>query len=100
MSERPETRRRYKQLGREYIRLYKKSHSCETCGEARAICLDFHHRDPEYKQFSLSDAESRSIESIASEIRKCILLCANCHRVIHAEDIMTGAIKAKTIEEV
>ncbi len=84
-------RSRYK---RDYIRLYRESH----CGEARAVCLDFHHRDPDTKKFALSDAETRSIANIDREIKKCILVCANCHRVIHADDARDGAVKSKPEE--
>lgn len=80
---------------RSYIRLYKESHCCEVCGEARTVCLDFHHRDPDSKKFSLSDAETYSIARIDKEIKKCILVCANCHRVIHADDVRAGVAKAQ-----
>ncbi len=83
---------------REYVRVYKESHSCEMCGEARAVCLDFHHRDPAKKRFALSDAETYSIKSIDAEIRKCIIVCANCHRVLHADDIRDGMAKAEEAE--
>ncbi len=88
-------RARYK---RDYICLYKESHCCEICSEARAVCLDFHHRDPDAKKFVLSDAETRSIANTVREIKKCILVCANCHRVIHADDARDGALKSKPDE--
>jgi predicted HNH restriction endonuclease len=51
------------------------------CPEA----LDFHHRDPKQKSFGLSvRGLTRSWEKIQKELDKCILVCANCHREIHA----------------
>lgn len=53
----------------------------DKCREA----LDFHHLDPTQKIFGLSvKGLTRSWEKIRNEIDKCILLCANCHREIHA----------------
>ena len=45
--------------------------------------LDFHHIDPSTKSFGVSSGGfSRSWTSIETEIKKCILVCANCHREI------------------
>ena len=93
-----QTERERAQFKRVYIRLYKESHCCEICGEARTVCLDFHHRDADTKSFALSDAETYSIVKIGKEIKKCILVCANCHRVIHADDIRTGMAEVKDDE--
>jgi hypothetical protein len=54
---------------------------CTLCGYDRHLgALEFHHRDPSEKRFSLSvRGVTRSIESLREEARKCVLLCANCH---------------------
>jgi len=47
--------------------------------------FDFHHLNPEDKDFNLSkDGHTRSWSLIKDEIKKCILVCSNCHREIHA----------------
>ena len=64
---------------------YKGGH-CEECGYSRCIdALEFHHRDSSGKDFSISEkGYTRSWKKVKEELDKCILLCANCHREIHA----------------
>jgi len=63
---------------------------CEDCGYAGAIwALEFHHRDPATKEFSLGGFLG-SIERARLEAEKCVLLCANCHRVRHARAKVDG----------
>lgn len=60
---------------------------CCICGfNAFDEALDFHHVDPTQKSFGLSAANSttKSLEKQIEEVEKCILVCANCHRGIHA----------------
>ncbi len=59
---------------------------CETCGYDRCIAaLEFHHRDPSQKDFAISaDGNTRSWQRVQKEIEQCALVCANCHREIHA----------------
>jgi len=56
------------------------------CGYNRCEdALDFHHIDSSKKSFGLSaKGTTRSWEKIRVEIDKCVLICANCHREIHA----------------
>lgn len=62
-----------------------KGSKCQRCGYNRyAGALDFHHRDPGQKDFSLSNAALTSFEKVKAELDKCDLLCANCHREEHA----------------
>ena len=68
-----------------FIREYKEYHACSVCDEGRTACLDLHHKDPTTKEFELSEGYKRSIKAIKAELAKCIVVCANCHRVIHAE---------------
>ena len=59
---------------------------CMICGYNRSFwALDLHHRNAKKKDFGLSvRGLTRSWEKIKKEADKCILLCANCHREIHA----------------
>jgi sRNA-binding protein len=68
---------------REWVDEIKSSNGCSVCGERRALCLDWHHVDPKTKLFCIGHGRSKSRESVKAEMEKCILLCANCHRVLH-----------------
>jgi predicted Zn-ribbon and HTH transcriptional regulator len=61
---------------------------CEKCGYSFE-CLevyDFHHPDPTQKEIKIADWMGRSKwDKLKKELDKCVLLCANCHRIHHAE---------------
>ena len=66
-----------------------KGGKCMHCGytPSRDIeynVLEFHHVDPSSKSFNVSTSLSRSIESLKLEADKCLLLCANCHRIVES----------------
>lgn len=65
-----------------------KGGQCSLCGYNKCIkALEFHHLDPNEKDFGFSvKGVTRSFEKIKPELDKCILLCANCHREVHAQD--------------
>jgi len=53
------------------------------CGYDRCItAFDFHHVDAREKDFTISDRMT-SWKVIRSELDRCVLLCANCHREVH-----------------
>ena len=53
---------------------------CCVCGYDRcAAALEFHHLDPGTKEFNLARCGAHSIEKLRTEVRKCVLLCSNCH---------------------
>ena len=60
---------------------------CERCGYSKCIdALEFHHIDPGQKDFTISSkGYTRSWEKVRSELDKCMILCANCHRELHAK---------------
>jgi hypothetical protein len=64
---------------------YKDTLSCEACGESDNDVLHFHHPDPSAKEGNVSNMvrNGQSMESIKSEISKCMVVCANCHAKIH-----------------
>lgn len=56
-----------------------------SCGEDHPAVLDFHHRDPAEKSFTLASGErsKHSDAEIRTELDKCDVLCSNCHRKHH-----------------
>lgn len=75
-------RKKLKQMAIDY-----KGGKCQVCGYNKCVgALEFHHPDPNEKEFGMSDGGwTRAWEKIKNEIEKCMLVCANCHREIHAK---------------
>lgn len=66
--------------------------SCQKCGYNKCLrALAFHHLDKSTKKFSLGHhvLQSKSWDSILEEVKKCSLLCCNCHNETHAEEDKT-----------
>jgi hypothetical protein len=63
----------------------KKSFHCNRCLIADHRVLVFHHKDPSKKEFEIGIRASggMSKERILKEIKKCEVLCANCHQIDH-----------------
>jgi len=59
---------------------------CAGCSSVVPDSLfEFHHWDPREKEFGISrDGLARPWEAIEAELLKCVMLCANCHRELHA----------------
>ena len=67
---------------REYINSIK-SIGCQICGYNKTTeALDFHHLDSSTKEKTIGNCSSW--HGLKKEIKKCIVLCANCHRELHA----------------
>lgn len=65
---------------------YKTSIGC-PCGERHPACLDFHHTSDKEIEISNAVRLGWCWERILKEIKKCELLCANCHRKLHFKPI-------------
>lgn len=61
-----------------------KCYKC-NCSGISAI-FDFHHRDPETKEFSWGNKRTSNWDNLKIELDKCDLLCSNCHRVVHDKE--------------
>lgn len=71
---------------------------CVICGYDRCVeAMDFHHLDPSQKDFNLGKKRANAISwsSIITEIKKCVLLCATCHREVHVGIATVPAIIPK-----
>lgn len=63
-----------------------KGGKCEICGYNKCIeALEFHHKNPNDKEFGISNGNTVSFEKMKVEADKCMLVCSNCHREIHAK---------------
>lgn len=60
---------------------------CTICGYDRCQrALEFHHKNPKEKDFSISSMtfnRKELTQDVIEEVDKCVLLCANCHREVH-----------------
>lgn len=74
----------YKLKLTEMVNEYKSARGCACCGEnSHPHVLDLHHLDPSEKEGSPSLLRT-SWERWLTEAQKCVILCANCHRKVHA----------------
>ena len=64
---------------------YRATLKCNRCPENHIACLEFHHKNQSKKNMRVSEMISAgfSIENVMKEIKKCEVLCANCHRKEH-----------------
>lgn len=66
-----------------WLNKYKTSKGCELCGyNTHGVALDFDHLDRSKKLFNPSSRSmTYKLRKLFEEIRKCRILCANCHRI-------------------
>lgn len=64
---------------------FKKISKCMKCGASHPAVIEFHHRDPNKKEFSIGEVHHRtqSISRLKKEIDKCDIYCSNCHKILH-----------------
>ncbi len=63
---------------------------CIGCGYSKhAEVLEFHHRDPSKKDFTIA-SHVKTWSRATAELDKCDLLCANCHREEHLKLYLTS----------
>lgn len=64
-----------------------KGGKCILCGTRydgrNSAMFDFHHLDPSQKEHNFGGM-NRVLKSAKVELDKCVLVCANCHRLLHA----------------
>ncbi len=79
------TRKRNEQLKKQsyqFIGDYLQKHPCVDCKETDILVLEFDHKDRSTKKGDISSIIRRrlSLDTLKSEIVKCEVRCANCHR--------------------
>lgn len=80
-------RQRLKRKSKKQKLVDYKGGKCEMCGYDKCIeALEFHHIDPNEKEFTITVSKNYDLKSLKKESDKCMLVCANCHREIHSEE--------------
>lgn len=86
------------------FRRRRKENLVQVCGDKCALCgyhktmraLEFHHLDENQKLYGVgASGTCHSLEADLAEIKKCILVCANCHREIHDGFYSTDELVSK-----
>lgn len=73
-------RKRSQDECRAFIVDYLKRHPCVDCGNSDIRVLEFDHvGDKKYNIASMIG--STSVNRLREEVKKCVVRCANCHRI-------------------
>jgi len=82
-----------RRAAKEYVDRRKERGRCIRCGFDHPDALDWHHDDEKVRMFgvkkdTISEMVNRGddINKIRWELRKCVLMCSNCHRIHHAKE--------------
>lgn len=72
-------------LKRKLEMIKARGNRCSICGYKKNLAaLTFHHVNSD-KQFKLDmrSLSNRTLDSVLKEVKKCILVCHNCHAELH-----------------
>ncbi len=62
-----------------------KGGKCRYCGYKKCLdALHFHHKRSD-KKFNFGGSYNRSWSTMVAEVKKCDLVCANCHAELHTK---------------
>lgn len=80
-----ESQKRRRLLLRKFVDDLKKESKCVRCGENHPACLEFHHKTGFKKLANVGDIGNLGwgIKKLKEELKKCEVLCSNCHKKEH-----------------
>jgi hypothetical protein len=70
--------------------LYKmRGQCCEKCGDFHdnPAFFDWHHIDPTTKKYEVKTMICSKWDKVLEEAEKCLMLCPNCHRKEHLNEL-------------
>ena len=79
----------HKKRENKFLSAYKKGKICALCGyNEHWEILQFHHKDKKKKLFEITlfKIAKKNPEELKREIEKCILICPNCHFLLHLRE--------------
>lgn len=71
-----------------WLQDYKANKRCSKCGETHPATLEFHHVGGKIKDRNISQmvVDGISVQRILEEMKKCKVVCSNCHKKMHYEE--------------
>ena len=72
---------------REKLINHKKTLACKVCGLEDYRVLEFHHLADKKNNISRMVGVGYSWKNIQTELKKCVPLCSNCHRIEHWQEV-------------
>jgi len=77
-----------KERARANFQEFKASLSCTQCGQNHPATLDFHHLilHPDNQKINVLTKGGAYTKAIQEIMDKCVVLCANCHRIHHHDE--------------
>jgi hypothetical protein len=68
------------------VEAIKVANGCALCDEGDPVCLEFHHFDASEKAFDIGTHKrvDWKLSTLLTEMKKCAVLCCNCHKKVHA----------------
>jgi len=76
-----------------WVHRIKAEVGCSVCSEDEPACLVFHHVEEKEDNIGSLIGKNLSWNRIEDEIKRCVVLCSNCHRKHHAGLIETERFK-------
>jgi hypothetical protein len=76
----------YRETLREYLWNYLLTHPGAQCGQADPVVLEFHHIGGKDMDISEMITRVSNVDRLQDELRKTMVLCANCHGRITTEE--------------
>lgn len=95
-------------INKDVLLRIKNKYKCEKCEWDKSLNgLEFHHRDPNKKDFGLGEISRRLhihripyYVALKAEVEKCDLLCRNCHRKEHLDVDRINNLMPQILEKV
>jgi hypothetical protein len=81
-----EKKKTFEKRNKDFIQRVKRKSECCKCGlKHKPYLLEFHHLEPNTKYKSVTDLQFNAygMKLIKDEIRKCVIICRNCHAEFH-----------------
>jgi hypothetical protein len=74
---------------------------CVICKNDNPVVLEFHHLDPKKKKYNISTMiyQCMKLIDIQAELKKCIVLCSNCHALVEDNSVSKDELLQKAREE-
>ncbi len=78
-----DTKNKLREKYRQWLIDYKKEQKCIKCKISDHRVLEFHHLGDKENDIATLFHRSSGLDRIKREIKKCVVVCANCHKIMH-----------------